>query len=393
VRALAVAPNGTAWASTASGVYRTTGARWARVGLRPKATVQSLAFGGSTLYAGLLSGLGDDTGRDVGGVFASNDGGATWRQRNRGLAGLVVDVALSPRDPQLLWATAGISGLFRSTVGGFDWDFPPQPPARPDSDPVSRVLFSPVFSADGSTLYVVSAHRLWKTVDEGASWREVGPANPPFFIVNDVVTDPQDPGTLYVPDRLSNLYVSHDAGATWQGLPSPLPCSLISLAVAPSNPATLYAGGSRANSNGSCDPQHAALYRSTDGGMTWTQADAGLDAGPLSFVRSVAVDPSDSRTLYAGIHPDSGVWKSTNGGTTWTRIDLGRGVPVLTVSPVDGSVWAIDGHEVIVSRDAGATWESFGAPQAFLLSKVVPDPRDANRVYVTGWGGVWLLEL
>src|SRR6185295_18499928 len=175
---------------------------------------------------GLLTDIPEGNGRDAGGVFASNDGGVTWRQRSRGLAGLLVDLALDPRDPQSLWATAGFSGIFHSTVGGFDWDFPPQPPAQVTSDPISRLLFSPVFSADGSALYVVSAHRLWKTVDEGASWREVGPANQPFFIANDVVTDPQDPGTLYVPDRLSNLYVSHDAGATWQGLPSPLPCSL-----------------------------------------------------------------------------------------------------------------------------------------------------------------------
>ncbi len=401
--ALAAAPGaaGPVWVSTVgSGTYRTTdaGAHWVPLGLRPNATITSLALGGSTLYAGLLSGIRNDTGRDLGGVFASTDGGATWRQRNRGLAGLIVDLALDLRDPQNLWATAEFSGIFHSTVGGFDWDFPPQPPAQVDANPTSRAIFSPAFSADGSALYVVSAHRLWKTRDEGASWREVGQENPSFFVTNKIVTDPQDPHTLYSPQATA-LYISHDAGATWQGRAFPMQCILVSLAVAPSNPATLYVGGTDGDSNGTCSTQRPALYRSTDRGATWIKADAGLDADPTSFlVRSVAVDPLNSQTLYVGIGRTSGIWKSMNGGTTWTRIDIDpslafQGFPVLIVSPVDGSVWATDGHQVIVSRDAGATWESFGGPQSFFLSEVLPEPRDANRVYVTGWGGVWLLEV
>ncbi|HEX4965183.1 MAG TPA: hypothetical protein VF173_30520 [Thermoanaerobaculia bacterium] len=399
VTALAVPPSpaGTVWASSVgNGIYRTTdsGAHWAPAGLRPNASVLSLAFGGSTLYAGLLTGNFDVVGRDTGGVYASTDGGATWRSRNLGLAGLIVDVALDPRDGQVLWATTGDSGLFRSTVGGFDWDFPTQPEGPVTANPTSRTVFGATFAADGSALYVVSSHRLWKTVDDGASWHEVGPVNPSFFITNDFATDPGDPRTLYVPSG-SSLYTSHDAGASWQSQPIPMQCFLISLAAAAASPATLYAGG--ADGRGDCNQQSAALYRSTDGGATWAKADAGLSADPANFfVRSVAVDPADARTLYAGAYQSPAVWKSTDGGATWTRIDTGlnlQSVPVLSVSPADGSVWATDGFQVIVSRDAGAVWESVGAPQSNLLFDVGPDPRDASRVYVTGWGGVWLLEL
>ena len=195
---------------------------------------------------------------------------------------------------------------------------------------------------------------------------------------------------------MSTLYVSHDAGATWQDRSAPRLCYLISVAVAGSNPATLYAGGIRADVNGSCQPQHAGLDRSTDGGLTWTEADAGLDAGPQSVVRSVAVDPFDSGSSTPASIQTRESGRAPNGGTTWTRIPIGqsfRDTPVLSVSPVDGSVWATDSDQVFVSRDAGATWESVGAPQSLRLFQVVPDPRDANRLYVTGWGGIWLLEL
>ena len=402
VTSLATTADGrTAWAGTAQkGAYRTTdsGAHWAPVTLRPNASVTSLALGSSTLYAGLLTSDSDVNGHDAGGVFASTNGGTTWQRRNNGLAGLRVDLALDPRD-QSLWAVTSIQGLFHRTAGGPNWDFVRQPPVDVTVDPTSRVVFSPVFAADGSALYAVASHGLWKTVDDTASWTEVGPANPPFFIVNNVAADGRDPETLYVLQGLNSLYTSRDAGATWQGQALPLPCLVIALAPAPSVAGTLYAGGAglRTGSSSCNDPTSPALYRSTDGGATWAPADAGLGAAnPASlYVRSIAVDPMDSRTLYAGLYQDEVVWKSTNAGATWTRIETGLGlqsVPVLTVSPVDGSVWATDGYQVIVSHDAGATWESLGAPQSDRLFAVIPDPRDANRVYVTGLGGVWLLD-
>src|SRR4051794_35094483 len=384
VTSLATTADGrTAWAGTAQkGAYHTTdsGAHWTPVSLRPNASVTSLALGGSTLYAGLLTSDSDVNGHDAGGVFASTNGGTTWQRRNNGLAGLRVDLALDPRD-QSLWAVTSIQGLFHRPAGGLDWDFVPQPPVDVTVDPTSRVVFSPVFAADGSALYAVASHGLWKTVDGTASWTEVGPANPPFFIVNNVVADARDPETLYVPQGLNSLYASRDAGATWQGQTLPLPCLFIALASAPSIAGTLYAGGAglRAGSSSCNDPTSPALYRSTDGGATWTPAGTGLGAAdPASlYVRSIAVDPLDARTLYAGLYLDEAVWKSTDAGAAWTRIGTGLGlqsVPVLPVSPVAGSIWATDGYPVIVSRDPGATWESLGAPQSDRLFAIIPDP-------------------
>jgi|GEM_PF-1202910 len=402
VTSLAISPDArTAWAGTAAkGVSRTTdaGAHWSAVALRTGASVTSLALGGSTLYAGLHTSSFDVAGRDPGGVVASNDSGNTWQLRNRGLAGLIVDMAIDPRDPKDLWATTSLQGVFRSPVGGLDWDFVPRPPVQITADPLTRSLFSAVFSEDGSALYVVAGHRLWKTVDEGASWSELKQGSLPFFIVDNLITDPRDPDTLYVPQIQTGLAISHDAGATFQGQILPLQCQLVALAAAASVPTTLFAGGAdnRAGSE-ACDLQRPALYRSADGGDTWTHADAGLDAESTSvLVRTVAVDPADPRNLYAGLYQSEAVWKSADGGDTWSQIDTGldlKGIPIPTVSPLDGSIWVTDGFQVIVSRDAGVSWESLGAPQSNFLFAVVPDPRSANRVYVTGWGGVWLLDL
>ncbi|HSS77834.1 MAG TPA: hypothetical protein VLV54_13960 [Thermoanaerobaculia bacterium] len=116
VTSLAISPDArTAWAGTAAkGVSRTTdaGGHWSPVALRTGASVTSLALGGSTLYAGLHTSSFDVTGRDPGGVVASTDSGNTWQLRNRGLAGLIVDLAIDPRDSKDLWATTSLQGSF-----------------------------------------------------------------------------------------------------------------------------------------------------------------------------------------------------------------------------------------------------------------------------------------
>jgi photosystem II stability/assembly factor-like uncharacterized protein len=393
--ALAASPRaaGTAWVSTyRHGIYRTTdaGSHWTLVRPTPDTFVPSLAAGGSTVYASLaLAGL------DPGGVLASDDDGTTWQRRNRGLAAFdATTVAVDPRDPHTLWAATGPGGLYRSTAGGMIWDFPPQPPAAsaPGNPPeVSAVAFS----ADGDALYVLSGQNLWKTEDAGATWSPAGPGTPPVPVFN-LVTHPRDPGTLYV-NSSTTLYATQDAGATWKEMKPPLTCSFGPMAAVASTPTTLFAGGSNKQAASQrlappppCGTPHAALYRTPDGGDSWTEADTGLAAGSLS---SLAVDPFDPRTLYAGTFSSFGMWKSTDAGDTWSRVELDlQSSPRIATSPVDGAIWVADGSQVLVSRDGGATWKSVGGPQSYIINRLLPDPANAHRLYTAGWGGVWVLD-
>ena len=383
-----------AWVGTVeAGIYRTTdaGIHWTAVGPHPSTLVRALAATSTSLYAGVAQGF-----RFPGGVLASGDGGTTWQLRNAGLTALSTrELAIDPHHPEILWAAAGESGLYRSTVGGRVWSFPTQPPVSPS--PAYLEVLRAVFSADGAILYVVFNGRLWSSDNAGVSWRlALGPETTPATGVSEFLfTHPLDAATLYATGSLGQ-FTSHDSGATWQVLEPGFNCSLTTLAVAPSAPATLYAGG-RMNSASPpsirCRFTRAALFRSMDGGATWTKADSGL-AGEA--VLSLTADPLDSRILYAttGGFSLPRVSKSLDGGATW--FGLSSPLMVNLVFSAGGStlwgVWGSQSSQVFASQDGGASWQSIGGPQAFTIQRLIPDPTDPGRLYAATSGGIWVLE-
>jgi hypothetical protein len=174
-----------------------------------------------------------------------------------------------------------------------------------------------------------------------------------------ITLDPNDPtgNTLYVGTGEANasgdsaagvgMYKSTDGGDTWVG---PIGASVFngraigSIAVKPGSPNVIYAATTRAQlgissvSGGASSliPGAATwgLYRSMDGGTSWTflhngTADPSLcdtvgeanSGGPCSLrgVRRVALDPTDPNIVYAGVY-QRGIWRSSDGGTTWTQI-------------------------------------------------------------------------
>ncbi len=386
VSALAVDPENPAqaWVGTVvEGIYRTSdaGTHWTAVGPHPNTSVRALAATRTSLYAGVTPDF-----RFPGGMLASGDGGTTWQLRNAGITALQTsDLTVDPHHPEVLWAAAG-PGLYRSTTGGRVWDIANQPsaPSSPSFGEVTRVAFS----ADGAILYVVFDGRLWASDDAGVSWRlALGPETTPATGVSFLLIHPQDAATLYA----GALLASHDSGATWQALEPGLDCGN-TLAVAST---TLYAGGAMNSAGPSfrCRITRAALFRSTDGGATWTKADSGL-AGEA--VLSLAVDPLDSRILYAttGGFSLPRVSKSLDGGATW----FGLSSPLvfdLVFSAGGSTLWGVWGglsSQVFASHDGGASWQSMGGPQADGIQRLIPDPTDPGRLYAATSGGIWVLE-
>lgn len=285
-----------------------------------------------------------------GGVWRSDDGGATWSLPGDEMTGRSARwLAVDPADPKSVWAGIEASGrgpaLWRTTDGGATW----KPVA--DSYPGGRVqatgapiAFSP---AQPGTIYVASTNLHYRTDDGGGSWRDFRVPNQDVYVF---AAHPADPKIVFAGGRgeTQNVSRSTDGGKTWRQIGFGLGRnSLRHLIVDPTEPTTLYASAGT----------FAAIFKSTDNGDTWTQL--ALPVGGTSDLYSLVIDPKNGKRLWAAT--EDGLLRSEDGGTTWTRSERGTGrylVKSVAIDPRDGSrlVAGTGGDGIFASRDGGATW-------------------------------------
>ena len=241
------------------------------------------------------------------------------------------------------------------------------------------------------------------------SWRLLGPFRAGWATMVEGV--PSEPDTVYFGGAGGGLWRTRDAGRTWASLFDRGPASAIgALAVAPSDPRTLYIGTGQATPR--YDVQAGlGVYKSTDGGATW--ASVGLQS--TRYIGRIWVDPRDVNTVLVGAQghffgpsPDRGVFRTTDGGRSWTQpLKLGpwTGVADLASDPahpktVFAAAWEAHqypwqsyftpvsgaGSGVYRSSDAGATWtriEGGGWPAGVLgrISLATARTPQGLRVY------------
>ena len=201
------------------------------------------------------------------------------------------------------------------------------------------------------------------------------------------------------------MFKSVDAGKTWTDIGLKESRHIARIKVHPRNPDLVYVAvmGDLFKSS-----DERGVYKSTDGGTTWRKVlFANADAGAVDLT----FDPNNPRILYATTWrirrtpyslesggEGSAMWKSTDGGETWTNISGNQGLPGglwgisgISVSPVNSNrVYAIienDRGGVYRSNDAGETWqrvnEDRGLRQrAWYYTRITADTQDIDRVYV-----------
>lgn len=158
------------------------------------------------------------------------------------------------------------------------------------------------------------------------------------------------PSTVYLAAK-RDVLTSRDGGKTWNRLPNVLPSQITALAVSPANAQELYAGA-----------ESLGMFKSTDGGATWTAINSGitLTPGARETISAIAIDPANANVLYA----TRGVWVGTasaryfptgllfsrDGGNTWTALQASSITNSDAISKLafrEGQLYALAGNRVL----------------------------------------------
>ncbi|HEY5838117.1 MAG TPA: SBBP repeat-containing protein [Pyrinomonadaceae bacterium] len=296
VNAFALDPtnSNTLYAGTNTGVFKSinAGANWNLTGTaRPSTapvftnTVAVDPSNTSIVYAGMQGG----------GVFKSTNGGSLYDQKNSGLGSSVVNVlAIDPVNPTTLYAGTSI-GIYKSTNGADSW-VEIKNGITGTSPRVNEIAIDPI---NPSTIYIGTNRGMFKTTNGGALWAAInnGPLSNPIPEILALVIDPLAPSTLYAAGRFGSqvLFKSTDGGATWTGSSNGLIYSAGGQSIVPQinmlainsvSTGTLYAAASG-----------GGIYKSTDGGANWSQANSDVIK---SQTLAVAVDRVNPAIVYAG---------------------------------------------------------------------------------------------
>jgi len=398
------------------------------------------------------------TGSASGGVWKSINGATNFKPvfDRQGVQSIGA-VAIDPSNHKIVWVGTGEGwtrnsvsvgdGIYKSTDNGENWTNM----GLKDSERISRILVDP---GDSNTVYACATGHLWndndergvyKTSDGGKNWKKVLAGTNGSTGCAMLAMNAKEPKTIYATmwdfrrqgwtfrsgGPGSGLFKTTDGGDHWteltsansQGLPEK-PYGRIAVAVAPSNPNVIYAV---------IEAKQGALFRSNDGGKTWTKGDSSqfmvwrpfyfsnliVDPkdenkvfktdlillvstdGGRSFsgtanahgdFHAVWIDPNNTNVIYTG--DDGGFWSSVDGGARWTHavnlpVSQFYHVSVDDANPYhvfgglqDNSTWMGDS-----SYPGGVTnsrWENVGGGDGFWA---FPDPSDPKYIIVESQGG------
>jgi photosystem II stability/assembly factor-like uncharacterized protein len=361
----------------ASPLLRSTdyGQTWQAPSLGFQAEAYALAFH-PTRPGAVYAGLGWRPGQPR--LIRSDDGGRTWGDAAPDL-NLVTVYQMVEADGVLRAATNG-SGVYSRWPGDpAVWERTSYVSAGNDLSYVTRLAAG---GGDPATFLAFDKgdRTVYRLVSGNLPWQAVLSLADPGDEVYDLLYDPQHPHRAYATTRLSGLWRSSDGGASWSPANAGLAggAALRGLAVDPAPAGPLYVGQTGAPGR---------LHASADGGASWSPLNDDLT---FTTIHAFAADPANPDVAYAGAW-GGGTWKTTDGGASWTLLpEAPVSAAALAVDPHDPqTIYATDRTEPTLwqSADGGQRWwRRFHAGEEYSrLQALAVDPHQADTVYVSAF--------
>ncbi len=395
-RTLVLAVTAIACAGVSPALYRDM--HWRSIGpLRGGRTTSIAGVAGrpNLFYIGVVNG----------GVWRSDDAGRTWSPIfDSQPTGSIGALAVAASDPNVIYAGSGEGlqrpdlaigdGIYKSTDAGATWthlglrDGQQIPAIAVDPKNAGRLFVAVLGHPFGPN----DQRGIYRSLDGGATFARVlfKDENVGAY---DVVLDPQNPDVVYAtlwaarqaPWEIggsfeipgSGIYKSVDGGTTWSQLTNGLPQRIgrAEIAAAPSNPQIVYAYADTPDNGG-------AVYRSDDAGAHFakTNGDAAIAQRGDDLV-SIAVDPHDANVLYL---TNTAAYRSSDGGKTFVAF---KGAPggddyhTVWIDPGNSNVIALAADQgATISVNHGRTWSTWYNQPTAQMYHVSADDRFPYRV-------------
>ena len=303
-----------------------------------------------------------------GGVWKTDNAGTTWTPVfDKEGSYSIGAVALDPNNPAVVWVGTGENnaqrsvgygdGVYRSDDGGKSW----KNMGLKTSEHIGKIVIDPrdsnvVFVAAQGPLWSAGGERgLYKTTDGGKTWKAVITVSENTG-VSDVAFDPSNPDVMYA--------------AAWQRR---------------RHFYTLVNGG-----------PESAMYKSTDGGNSWTKLKSGLPPGDLGRI-GIAVSPADTNIVYATVEASgnlSGIFRSKDRGATWEKMSPNIAQAMyygnIITDPKDVDRLYIPNVVFQVSDDGGKTQKPLGEKLKHVDNHAIwVDPKNTDYYLVGCDGGIY----
>ena len=281
------------------------------------------------------------------GVIKSDDHGQTWESASEGITDTqVTALAFHPDDPETMYVGTGNGHIFSTSNGGITWTYASKPVGCVGTLAVNHFGSHEVWVASDDSFGDPCVLRAstnadlttWKTVKvdtEGCSWPD-----PSIYF------DPDVSGRVFVAGLGFTGLETMDGGDNWLSLMPSNENLVQDLAPHPTQTDTVYLAD-----------KWKGVYRTTDGGASWTLINQGLTA---LYPLQMDVHPDQPGTVYTRLNSEE-IYQGTRGGESWQRLPISRAASV-QIDPVTSTRIYVgrsgDPASVYVSEDEGQTWSA-----------------------------------